>query len=133
MIETFDNPTSNGPIADKTVGILAYVTLIGFIIALVLNQNKEGEEKRFGAFHLRQALGLIIFSIGIFIGFTILTTIVAMISFSLLAIFSLLSTLIWLGFLALLILGIVNAANGQFKEIPVIGGLSSKMLGKAFE
>ncbi len=133
MTETFDNPTSNGPIADKTVGILAYVTLIGFIIALVLNQNKEGEEKRFGAFHLRQALGLIIFSIGIFIGFTILTTIVAMISFSLLAIFSLLSTLIWLGFLALLILGIVNAANGQFKEIPVIGGLSSKMLGKAFE
>ncbi len=133
MTETFDNPTSNDPIADKTVGILAYVTLIGFIIALVLNQNKEGEEKRFGAFHLRQALGLIIFSIGIFIGFTILTTIVAMISFSLLAIFSLLSTLIWLGFLALLILGIVNAANGQFKEIPVSGGLSSKMLGKAFE
>lgn len=133
MTETFDNPTSKDPIADKTVGILAYVTLIGFIIALVLNQNKEGEEKRFGAFHLRQALGLIIFSIGIFIGFTILTTIVAMISFSLLAIFSLLSTLIWLGFLALLILGIVNAANGQFKEIPVIGGLSSKMLGKAFE
>lgn len=133
MTETLDNPTGNGPIADKTVGILAYVTLIGFIIALVLNQNKEGEEKRFGAFHLRQALGLIIFAIGIFIGFTILTTIVAMISFSLLALFSLLSTLIWLGFLALLILGIVNAANGQFKEIPLIGGLSSKMLGKAFE
>jgi len=133
MTETLDNPTGNGPIADKTVGILAYVTLIGFIIALVLNQNKEGEEKRFGAFHLRQALGLIIFAIGIFIGFAILTTIVAMISFSLLALFSLLSTLIWLGFLALLILGIVNAANGQFTEIPLIGGLSSKMLGKAFE
>lgn len=134
MTETLDNPTTgNGPIEDKTVGILAYVTLIGFIIALVLNQNKVGEEKKFGAFHMRQALGLIIFAIGIAILFAILTTIVAMISFSLLAIFSLLSTLIWLGFLALLIIGIINAANGTYKEIPVIGSISSKMLGKAFE
>lgn len=134
MTETLDNPTTgNGPIEDKTVGILAYVTLIGFIIALVLNQNKEGEEKRFGAFHLRQALGLIIFAIGVFIGISIITAILAMISISLMAIFALLFNLVWLGFLALIILGIVNAANGQFKEIPVIGPLSSKMLGKAFE
>jgi uncharacterized membrane protein len=56
-----------------------------------------------------------------------------MISFSLLAIVSLFSTLIWLGFLALLIVGIINAANGTFKEIPLIGTLSSKMLEKAFE
>jgi uncharacterized membrane protein len=133
MSETLDSPTGNGQIEDKTVGILAYVTLIGFIIALVLNQNKTGEEKRFGAFHLRQALGLIIVAVGIFIVVAILTYILGMISFGLLAIVSLLSTLIWLGFLALIILGIVNAANGTFKEIPVIGSISTKMLGKAFE
>ena len=133
MSETLDSPTGNGQIEDKTVGILAYVTLIGFIIALVLNQNKTGEEKRFGAFHLRQALGLIIVAVGIFIVVAILTAILGMISFGLLAIVSLLSTLIWLGFLALIILGIVNAANGTFKEIPVIGSISTKMLGKAFE
>jgi len=134
MTETLDKPTTgNGPVEDKTVGILAYVTLIGFIIALVLNQNKEGEEKKFGAFHLRQALGLIILAIGIFIAFAILSSIFMMISFSLLTIISLLSTLIWLGFLVLLILGIVNAANGTCKEIPVVGPLSTKMLGKAFD
>lgn len=134
MTETLDNPTSgNGQIDDKTVGILAYITLIGFIIALVLNQNKEGEEKKFGAFHLRQALGLIIFAIGIFIAFAILSSILMMISISLFTIVSLLSTLIWLGFLALLILGILNAANGTYKEIPLVGGLSTKMLGKAFD
>jgi hypothetical protein len=134
MLETLDNPGSGEvEVEDKTIGILAYITLIGFIVALVLNQNKQGEEKRFGAFHLRQALGLIICAIGVFIVFAILSTIFMMISFSLLAIVSLFSTLIWLGFLALLIVGIINAANGTFKEIPLIGTLSSKMLGKAFE
>lgn len=134
MTETLDNPTAeNGHVEDKTVGILAYITLIGFIIALVLNQNKEGEEKKFGAFHLRQALGLIIFAIGIFIAFAILSTILLMISISLVSIISLLSMLIWLGFLALLIIGIINAANGTYKEIPLIGQFSTKMLGKAFD
>lgn len=132
MLETLDN-LGEVEVEDKTIGILAYITLIGFIVALVLNQNKQGEEKRFGAFHLRQALGLIICAIGVFIVFAILSTIFMMISFSLLAIVSLFSTLIWLGFLALLIVGIINAANGTFKEIPLIGTLSSKMLGKAFE
>ncbi len=134
MLETLYSPGSGeGELEDKTIGILAYITLIGFIVALVLNQNKQGEEKRFGAFHLRQALGLIICAIGVFIVFAILSTIFMMSSFSLLAIVSLFSTLIWLGFLALLIVGIINAANGTFKEIPLIGTLSSKMLGKAFE
>jgi uncharacterized membrane protein len=134
MLETLNSPGSGeGEVEDKTIGILAYITLIGFIVALVLNQNKQGEEKRFGAFHLRQALGLIICAIGVFIVFAILSTIFMMISFSLLAIVSLFSTLIWLGFLALLIVGIINAANGTFKEIPLIGTLSSKMLEKAFE
>ena len=134
MLETLNSPGSGeGEVEDKTIGILAYITLIGFIVALVLNQNKQGEEKRFGAFHLRQALGLIICAIGVFIVFAILSTIFIMISFSLLAIVSLFSTLIWLGFLALLIVGIINAANGTFKEIPLIGTLSSKMLEKAFE
>lgn len=132
MLETLDN-LGEVEVEDKTIGILAYITLIGFIVALVLNQNKQGEEKRFGAFHLRQALGLIICAIGVFIVFAILSTIFMMISLSLLAIVSLFSTLIWLGFLALLIVGIINAANGTFKEIPLIGTLSSKMLGKAFE
>lgn len=120
-------------ISDNTVGVIAYITLIGFIVAIILNGNKEGEEKRFGAFHLRQALGLIIFAVGIYIIFMILSMILISISLSMLVIISFLSIFVWLGFLALLILGIVNAANKTFKEVPVVGGLSSKMLGSAFE
>jgi len=121
------------PELDKTVGIVAYITLIGFIISIVLNSNKTGEEKKFGAFHLRQALGLIIFSVGIFIALTIITVILAIIIPFLGVLFGLLMNLVWLGILALLIIGIINAANGTYKEVPIIGAYSSKYLGNTFE
>ena len=120
-------------INDNTVGVIAYITLIGFIIAIVLNSNKEGEEKKFGAFHIRQALGLIIFAVGTYILFAILTMLLITISFGLAGIVAILSMLIMFGFLALLIMGIVNAANKTYKEVPVIGKFSSKILGAAFE
>ena len=120
-------------INDNTVGVIAYITLIGFIIAIVLNSNKEGEEKKFGAFHIRQALGLIIFAVGTYILFAILTMLLITISFGLAGIVGILSMLIMFGFLALLIMGIVNAANKTYKEVPVIGKFSSKILGAAFE
>lgn len=41
----------------KTVAILSYITIIGWIVALVLHSNNRSE---LGAFHLRQALGLFI-------------------------------------------------------------------------
>ena len=120
-------------INDNTVGVIAYITLIGFIIAIVLNSNKEGEEKKFGAFHIRQALGLIIFAVGTYILFAILTMLLITISFGLAGIVGILSMLIMFGFLALLIMGIVNAANKTYKEVLVIGKFSSKILGAAFE
>ena len=120
-------------INDNTVGVIAYITLIGFIIAIVLNSNKEGEEKKFGAFHIRQALGLIIFAVGTYILFAILTMLLITISFGLAGIVGILSMLIMFGFLALLIMGIVNAANKTYKEVPVIEKFSSKILGAAFE
>lgn len=120
-------------IKDATVGIVAYITLIGFIIAIVLNGSKEGEEKKFGAFHLRQALGMIIFAVGLGITIAILSAILIMISWQMAIVVSFLSLILWLGFLTLLILGIVNASNKTYKEVPVIGKFSSKMLGKTFE
>lgn len=120
-------------IQDTTVGVVAYITLIGFIIAIVLNSSKQGEEKKFGAFHLRQALGLIIFALATSFAFGIITFILGAISWALIAVASFISLIIWLGFLALIIMGIVNAANKTYKEVPIIGKFSSKLLGRAFE
>jgi uncharacterized membrane protein (UPF0182 family) len=132
-MENLDTPQGQLNVEDKTVGIVAYITLIGFIISIVLNSNKQGDEKKFGAFHLRQALGLIICAIGIYIAFAIFSAIILAVSWKLFTVVSLLSLVIWFGFLALIIIGIINAANGTTKELPVIGALITKMLGKAFD
>ncbi len=69
-METIDDKKAEeqlSPEMDKTVGIVAYITLISFIISIVLNNDKKGEENSFGAYHLRQSLGIIISSIALFI------------------------------------------------------------------
>ena len=42
---------------DTTVALLSYITIIGFIIAIVLHSSKK---TALGAFHLRQVLGLFV-------------------------------------------------------------------------
>ena len=49
------NDTISGEISGKTIAIIAYLTLIGLIIAYLLNNShRDG----FANFHIRQSLGL---------------------------------------------------------------------------
>lgn len=124
----------NNQKTDTTVGLVAYLTLIGFIIALVLNNDKKGEEKAFGAFHLRQSIGLMLTALALMIGMMILSMILFVISIKFgVMLTGILYPIIYLGILALVIIGIINAANGQKKELPVVGPFISKIFGKAFE
>ena len=59
----------------KTVAILSYCTLIGFIIAIVMNSSKKS---KLGAFHLRQVLGIIIFVFAAYLVVFILSIFVAL-------------------------------------------------------
>ncbi len=114
---------------DKTVAILSYLTLIGFIIAIVLH---NGKKTALGTFHLQQALGLVVTAIGGCIAIVILGIILAFIP----VLGWILSLLINLGFglgmLALVIIGFINALNGQMKPLPVVGAQYQKWFGKAF-
>lgn len=124
----------NKQVTDTSVGVIAYLTLIGFIIALILNNDKKDEVKSFGAFHLRQSIGLMISGLILMIGLVILTVILTLISPTLaITLSGILYPVIYLGMLALLIIGIINAANGAKKELPVIGPFITKTFGKAFE
>ena len=42
---------------DKTVAIVSYITIIGWVVAFVIYSSNKNE---LGAFHLRQSLGLFI-------------------------------------------------------------------------
>lgn len=99
----------------KTVAIISYMTLVGWIIGLVLHSNNKTS---LGAFHLRQMLGLMIVAVAIAIlGFPL-----AFIPF--LGWF--ISLALNIGILVFWILGLVSAANGTEKPLPIIGELFQK-------
>ncbi len=109
------------PVAeDKTPAILAYVTLIGFVVAIILHSQKK---TRIGAYHLRQALGIFITW---FVG-AIVCGIIPIIGWFIMMPLWILSMII------LLVLGLVAAANGQMKPVPVLGAHYQKWFGTAFE
>ncbi|MDB4533697.1 hypothetical protein N9242_02415 [Vicingaceae bacterium] len=96
----------------KTVGILAYCTLIGFIIALVMNGDQNNKSE-LGTFHIRQALG--IFLTGFCVGIaSIILAFIPIIGW--LAILGAQITL-----LIFWILGLVAAINSERKAVPVLG------------
>jgi uncharacterized membrane protein len=84
---------------DKTVAIVSYITIIGWIIGLVLHSNNKTS---LGAFHLRQTLGLYITSI-ILWWIPIIGWILNIIVF-----------IFWL-------IGLINAVQGEEKPVPIIG------------
>jgi uncharacterized membrane protein len=119
----YNNPTAEPviPAEDinkgKTIAILAYCTLIGFIIAIIMHSS---DKTKFGAFHIRQALGLFIFGVGSVIVLMIIGWVLWFLWFLL--------PIVQITLLVFVIMGIINAANGKAKGLPLIGNLSDKML-----
>jgi uncharacterized membrane protein len=106
-----NNPqTGNGLDNGKTVAIVSYITLIGWIIALVMHGNNKTS---LGAFHLRQSLGIMILAIAV----SIIRALLFFIPFIGWAIGACLS----LGILILWILGLIAAINAEKKPVPVFG------------
>ena len=62
MTEEQNKPTTtNGTVEEgKTMAIISYLTFIGTIIAYVMNNDKKNS---FASFHIRQMIGLSIFSL----------------------------------------------------------------------
>lgn len=102
---------------DNTVAVVAYITLIGFIIALIMHSNNK---TKLGAFHLREMLGLIIFGVGLWI-----INFIPFIGFILYYIGG-------IGLFVLWLLGLINAANREMKTLPLIGDLFQKWFATTF-
>lgn len=90
---------------NKVWALVSYLTIIGLIIAMV----SEGKDSPFVKFHINQSLPLVIAVFGNFV-------------FAMIPIIGwLLAPLIGIGLLILIIMGILNAANGQMKRLPIVG------------
>jgi uncharacterized membrane protein len=115
-------PASTGE--DRTVAILTYVTIIGFIIAIVMH---NGKKTALGAFHLRQGLGLFLTGIVIWIPCMIIGFI-PVVNLSLVVVWP----LIFIGLFVLWLMGLIAAVNGQQKPMPVLGEHYQKWFAGAF-
>ncbi len=91
----------------KTIAIISYITVIGLLIAYLMNNDKKNE---FAKFHIGQSVRVYILAFANFI-----------LSFFLPSSLWFVSSIISLGVLALLILGIINAVNLKEEPVPVIG------------
>jgi len=122
------SPAVVPPVEDKTVAILAYLTFIGFIVAIILNNGPK--KNALGQFHLRQALGLLIFHLAGMVTFLILGLLFYRGAFGLIV--NLASKGYFVGLLVLFILGLVDAINGRRKPVPVLGEFIQQKLAGAF-
>ncbi len=83
----------------KNVAIIAHITLIGWIIALVMNNGAKSE---LGSFYIRQMLGLMLFAI-------------------VLSFIPIVGWILNLGMLVLWIISLIGALGGEKKLTPGIG------------
>nr|WP_284046849.1 hypothetical protein [Gelidibacter japonicus] len=95
----FENDVNSVSKDGKNIALIAHLTLIGWIIAFVMNNNTKSE---FGSFYIRQVLGLGL--CGLVLSFI-----------------PLLGWLVSLGIFVLWIMSLIGALNGEKKLTPVLG------------
>jgi len=100
---------------NKVMAVLAYLGI------LVLVPLFGAQDSKFARFHTNQGLVLCVAGIIYWIATAVVLGILYMIFWRLGMVFSTIFSLVWLGFLALAIIGIINAASGKIKELPIIG------------
>lgn len=94
----------------KTMAIIAYITLIGTLVAYLMNNDKKNE---FAKFHIGQALRAWLTGIVVSIVASVLVMMTGV---------GVLSYLTYTG-LVLAILGLINAMNGKVEKIPLVGDI----------
>jgi len=91
----------------KSIAIISYITWIGTLIAFIMNNEKRNS---FAAFHIRQMIGLSIFSL-------VNTFIIARYGGAWT------SGIIGAGLFVLWIIGFIGAIQGEEKKVPLVGDL----------
>ena len=90
----------------KNIAIIAYLTIIGLVIALIMNGDKKNS---FASYHIRQSLGLMLTAFAV--------SVVSIIPF----IGWLVGIAASLALLYMWIMGLMNAINGHEKPLPLLG------------
>ena len=107
--------TDNG----KTVALISYLTIIGWIVAYVMY---TGQKTALGAFHLRQSIFLFIIGIVLYIA-NIIFLFIPVLGW----IINILLLLAGIGLFVLWLIGLIAAINGEQKAVPIVGEKAQQM------
>jgi uncharacterized membrane protein len=112
------NKNNSAPMQDNTkvFAILSYIGIL-FIVGLIADPKNERLK-----FHINQGIVLFITEIILWVAVAIITAILGWIPIVGWILIGLITFAVWAAILVLMILGIVNAAKGEEKPLPVIGG-----------
>lgn len=110
-------PAAASATEDRTVAIVSYLTLIGFVVALILHSSKKTQ---LGSFHLRQMLGILLSWLA-----TVVLVIIPILGWIAMPIVA-------IGLFVLWVIGLIGAINGQIKPVPLLGPLYQKWFANAF-
>lgn len=98
----------------KTIAIIAYITIIGLIIAFIMNNEKKNS---FATFHIRQCLGLGLTSLALGV-----VNIIPILGWLISIFGSLFLLVLW-------VMGLISALNGEEKPVPLLGEKYQEWLG----
>ena len=90
----------------KVVGIISYLTLIGWIAAIIMNSSHKSS---FGSFHIRQSLGILL--LAVVSNFVMIIPILGWIAGLAGLLFA---VVLWF-------IGFISAIQGEEKLVPVLG------------
>ena len=120
-METKHNFSTSGD--GKTVGIVSYFTIIGWLIAYFAMHKDNKTE--LGSYQLRQTLLFAIVSIilgwgfGFVLGILIVTTGIVALAY--------LMYIVYIALFILWVIGLIGAINGEQKPMPIIGEKAQTM------
>ena len=118
----------------KSTAIIAYLTLIGFIIAMIQHSSNK---TKLGAYHLRQVVGFMITYLCLGILLLVLSLpMLGMNNYREIAQYAgviwLISFIVNIGLLVCIIISLVNAVGGKEKPAPIFGKLYEKWFSNLF-
>ena len=119
-MQTENINTQETALDGKSIAIISYLTIIGWIIAYIMHGNNKS---KLGAFHLSQSLFLMLS------GFTIAIAQTLFVFIPILGwIISILLYFVLLGLFVLWIIGLIAAINAEEKELPFVGKKAQELL-----
>lgn len=104
-------PQSSGMDQEKMIAIIGYLVPILFFLPMVMG----GAPSAFAKFHANQQLNLLLFWVIGSVASTVLTVIL---------IGPLIGLAVGIAGLVFMVMGIISAANGEMKPLPLVGGFS---------